>query len=54
MTARRARRGSKTHALNKLERMSTAAVNYDTEKAQVEFAHSVRKADLVRVIGDAG
>jgi Cu+-exporting ATPase len=39
--------------LNKLDGV-TAAVNYATEKAQVEFVPSVTTADLVRVIGDAG
>jgi Cu+-exporting ATPase len=39
--------------LNKLDGV-TAAVNYATEKAQVEFAPSVTTADLVRVIGDTG
>ena len=39
--------------LNKVDGV-TAAVNYATEKAQVEFAPSVTTADLVRVIGDTG
>ena len=39
--------------LNKLDGV-TAAVNYATERAQVEFAPSVSTADLIRVIGDAG
>ena len=39
--------------LNKLDGV-TAAVNYATEKAQVEFAPSVSTADLIQVIDDTG
>jgi len=39
--------------LNKLDGV-TAAVNYATEKARVEFAPSVSTADLIAVIADTG
>ena len=39
--------------LNKLDGV-TAAVNYATERAQVEYAPSVSTADLIKVINDAG
>jgi Cu+-exporting ATPase len=39
--------------LNKLDGV-TAAVNYATEKAQVEFPSSVSLADLIQVIADTG
>ena len=39
--------------LNKLDGV-TAAVNYATEKAHVEYAPSVSTADLIKVINDAG
>src|SRR5882757_1793978 len=39
--------------LNKLEGV-TAAVNYATEKAQIEFTPSTSTAGLIRVIADTG
>ena len=39
--------------LNKLDGV-TAAVNYATEKAQIEYAPSVSTADLIKVINDTG